>query len=133
MIPIGRALAAALAPNARDVVEGGTSADALDLDGSIAGDGLGLIREVQDLDDRNTLRVILSNLVQLSDQEDAITPLEEILDVMGELNRATPGAGGSFQPDDYRAAMGATRDFVTDDRRGLERLYDVVQNREIQD
>lgn len=133
MIPIGRALAAALAPNARDVVEGGTSADALDLEASVAGDGLGLIREIQDLDDRNTLRQILANLVQLDDGEDAITPLEEILDVMGEINRATPGAGGSFQAEDYRAAMGSTREFVTDDRRGLERLYDVVQNREIRD
>lgn len=133
IIPIGRALAAALAPNAREVVAGGSSADALDLGGSLAGDGLGLIQAVQDLDEDNTLAAILRNLVELDDAEDATTPLEEILDVIAEINRASPGETGPFDVADYRAAMGTVREVMLDERRGLERLYDVVQQREIRD
>nr|MDQ3036074.1 hypothetical protein [Myxococcota bacterium] len=131
MIPIAHALSQALAPDALDAVAGSDPDGAIDIDGSIATDALGLTREVQRLDTRHTLRVVLSNLVSLADGEDERTPLEEILDVIGEINRVTPGAGGSFVADDYAASMEQTESFLLDERRGLERLYDVVQEREI--
>ena len=129
ILPLVHALSQALAPDALDFV-GGSDGD-LDIDGSVASDALGLIRAVQARDTRRTLRRILANLVQLGDPENGRTPLEEILDVIAEVNRATPGAGGSFDADDYEATLGVAREFLRDEARGLERLYDVVQEREI--
>ncbi len=96
----------------------------------MATDGLTLIREVQETDDRRVLRRILANLVSL-ESDDEQTPLEDILDVLSEVNRATPGAGGAYQPPDYTALIEQMRGFMLAEDRGLERLYDVVQEREI--
>jgi hypothetical protein len=130
IVPIGHALALALAPNAADVVAG--RATELDLDGAVASDALGLARAIQGVDDRRTLRVLLSGLVSVpTDGSEEVTPLEEILDVLSLINRVTPGDGGAYVADDYAEAMGQTRGFLLDERRGMERLYDVVQNREL--
>ncbi|WP_157069096.1 hypothetical protein [Sandaracinus amylolyticus] len=131
ILPLVHALSQALAPDALDYVAGMDDDGVLDIEHSVANDGLGLIRSVQARDTRRTLRQILANLVQLTDPDDGRTPLEEILDVIGEINRATPGAGGTFDAEDYEATFDATRGFMTDEVRGLERLFDVVQARDI--
>lgn len=131
IVPIARALSRALAPDALEFTAGTDPDGELDVDGSVATDALGLVREVQARDTTHTLRVILANLAALGEGEDERTPLEEILDVISEINRASPGAGGAFEADDYEATLHQARDFLTDERRGLERLYDVVQEREI--
>jgi hypothetical protein len=129
LIPIARAFSRAVAPDAPDVVLG--RASALNLDRSVVDDVLGLAREIQRADDRRTLPRLLANLVRISDDADEVTPLEEILDVMREVNRAVPGDRGAYLPDDYRSAIGHATDFLRDEHHGLERLYDVVQEREI--
>jgi hypothetical protein len=129
ILPIAHALSRALAPNAPEVVA--TGAEELDLEASAASDALGLVREIQGLDDRRTLPVLLSNLVRLDESAGDITPLEDILDVMSEINRADPGGGGSFVREDYQSLFGHVTGALTDEVRGLERLYDVVQAREV--
>ena len=127
LIPLARALSPMLAANARDVVA--TCAGPLDLEGSMAFDALGLLREIQAVDDASTLPAILRNLVSL--QADESTPLETILDVISEVNRVAPGVGGAYDPDDYRTMFGEMTGAMDDTRHGMERLYDVVQEREL--
>jgi hypothetical protein len=125
IVPILHALSFALAPNAQELAAG--SAGDPDTTASVANDALDLVQTVQGLDEDRVLTQILRNLVVLDADEN--TPLETILDVMSEINRTTPGAGGAYEPEDYERALGTSRDFMRDDDHGLERLYDVVQNR----
>lgn len=127
ILPLMHALSGAMAPNARALVEGASGTP--DIDGSVGYDALTLLREIRGFDHDRTLRALLGNLVQLRD--DQTTPLEVIVDVMNEVNRAEPGAGGAYLPPDYRASFGHMTDFMDEERRGMERLYDVVQSREL--
>jgi hypothetical protein len=127
IVPLLRALSEAMAPNVRDVVAvGGT----LDTEGSALRDTLRLLRDVQDVDDERTLRTLLQNAVQIPSEGDEVTPLETILDVIAEVNRATPNEGSSLRADDYRSVLGNVTDYMLDERRGLERLTAVVQQRQ---
>lgn len=129
LLPIARALSRAIAPDAPEVVGGRDSE--LDVDAGLVADALRLLREIQRADDRRTLREILRRFVEVSDDADERTPLEEILDVMSEVNRVVPGDRSDVGPEDFRVAIGHTTAFLRDERRGLERLYDVIQEREI--
>ncbi len=128
LTPLLRALAAALAPNARAAVDDGA---ALDTSGSTTDDTLTLIRRVDALDDRRALLAVLANVVSLPDDGEAETPLETLVDVIAEVNRHSPGAGGPLDAADHRRILETTRDFLRDEDRGLERLYRVVQEREL--
>lgn len=126
IVPLMNALSEGLAPNAREVVRSG---GALDLEGSAVIDALDLVQDIQAVDDDRTLRRILQNAVSLPAAGDPVTPLETILDVIAEVNRAAPNAGGSLRADDYRAVFGEVTDFMLDEDHGLERLNGVVQHR----
>ncbi len=125
IVPILHALSVALAPNAQALAEGASGEPETAL--SVANDALDLVQTVQGLDDDRVLVQILQSLVVLDDDEG--TPLETILDVMSEINRTRPGVGGPYEPEDFESALGTSRDFMRDEFHGLERLYDVVQNR----
>lgn len=127
LVPLARAMSPMLAPNVRDIAAGASGGP--DLEGSMAFDALGLLREIDAIDTAGTLPAILRNLVAL--QPDESTPLETILDVISEVNRAAPGAGGAYEPDDYRTMFGEMTGAMEDTRHGMERLYDVVQEREL--
>jgi hypothetical protein len=132
LTPLLRALAAALAVDPRASVDAGAT---LTTDGAVADATLTLIRRVDALDDRGALLAVLANLVSLpaegttgSGEE---TPLETIVDVVAEVNRRAPGAGGTLDAADCRVILETTRDFLRDEDRGMERLYRVVQEREL--
>ncbi len=128
IVPLAHAFSAALAPNAQDLAGGMPGAP--DIEGSVTTDALGLVRELQGIDGNHVLRRLLANLVVIPVDGDETTPLETILDVLGEVNRADPGAGGAYEVRDYEALFGEVTGFMRDERRGMERLYQVVQNRE---
>jgi hypothetical protein len=48
---------------------------------------------------------------------------------MSQINRSHPGDTSDYTPGDYRDALGQATGFMRDDRRGLERLYQVLQHR----
>lgn len=127
IVPLLNALSEALAPNVREVVSRG---GALDTESSALRDTLRLVRDVQEVDDERTLRGILRNAVQIPAVGDEITPLEVILDVIAEVNRVRPNERTSLSADDYRGVLGSVSDTMTDERRGLERLTAVVQERD---
>ena len=58
-----------------------------------------------------------------------MTPLETIVDVIAEVNRATPGAGGPMDAVDHEEVLRQTRLFMVDERHGLRRLESVLRQR----
>lgn len=131
--PLFAALSTGVSPDARSVANAGGSADggALSSEGSALDETLALLREIVDVDERETLPVVLRNLVSLPPETSGETPLEIIIDVVAEVNRARPGAGGAMLADDHAAVLGTANEYLTDEHRGLERMWDVVQNRQI--
>lgn len=127
MIPLMNALAESMAANVNEVIAGDPAE--LDIVGSAVRDTLDLMQDIAEVDDEHTLRRILRNAVALPGTGDPITPLETIIDVIAEINRAVPNEGGSLRADDYRAVLGQVTDFMLDDEHGLERLNLVVQQR----
>jgi hypothetical protein len=133
MDPLLASLSAALAPNARALVEDGGD-DPVAIDGSAVDQATRLLRQISGVDDERTLRRVLQNLVALPDAGRLETPLETILDVIAEINRAEArlNEGTHLDPEDYEEVLDRTVDFLTNEHRGLERLYDVIQHRTLE-
>ncbi len=131
--PLFNALSTGVSPDARTVAEAGGSVDggALSSEGSALDETLALMREIVDVDERETLPVLLRNLVSLPPETGGETPLEIIIDVVAEVNRARPGDGTPMLADDHAEVLGTAHEYLTDEYRGLERMWDVVQNRQI--
>ncbi len=127
IVPLMHALSEAMAPNVRDAIASGGE---LDIEGSAVRDSLVLVRDIQDVDDARTLRKILQNVSALPETGEPVTPLETIIDVIAEVNRATPNEPGSLRADDYLSVFGQVTDFIRSDEHGLERLTAVVQQRQ---
>jgi hypothetical protein len=127
VVPLVRALSEGIAPNASAVVASGGE---LVLEESAVDEGLNLIRQINEVDDRRTLSAIMQNLVALPDGAEE-TPLEVIVDVIAEVHRANPGAGTRMDVTDYQELFGRSVDFLRSDTRGMERLYDVMREREL--
>lgn len=130
MTPLLNSLSTGIAPSARSLVLT-TSTAPPSTGGSAVDQTVHAIRAINDVDDTHALRRVLTGMVtiQSATGADPVTPLETIIDVIAEVNRAHPGAGGTFGADDYRTFLGRTNDFLVDHDRGFERLYDVVQHR----
>lgn len=61
-----------------------------------------------------------------------LAPIEIFMDVIADVNRIDSAAPSSAVPmagDDYEAVMSTMHDFMTDQTRGLEQLYTIVQKR----
>ncbi len=126
IVPILNVMGDAVAGNASVVIETG---DELVLDDSAVDGGLNLIRESNVVDDRRTLTRVLQNLVALQPGQEE-TQLEILIDVLTEVNRAAPGAGTHFDTTDYQELMSRSADMLSSESRGMERLYDIIQNRD---
>ncbi|MBC7172043.1 MAG: hypothetical protein H5U40_06450, partial [Polyangiaceae bacterium] len=126
LVVLMRSVADALAVGAKAAVEGtGT----ISVEGSIADEGVSLLNKSNEVDTARTMTALLANAVTHPPGE-LETPIEVILDVVAEVNRATPNAGGPLAPNDHGAVMRQVFEFLGDEDRGLERVYDVVQSRE---
>jgi hypothetical protein len=133
--PVMRFLARALAPSALEVAGG--KGPALDVENGAVEKALELMREVKKLDPapagaQSTLTKLMHELVKEMGPDGA-TPLEVILDTIGEVNRAAPGKdmGAPLDAADLRAVLRESSDFLSSERHGLERLYDIIQAREL--
>jgi hypothetical protein len=51
------------------------------------------------------------------------------MDVIADVNRIDAGSQGAFAPDDYQGIMHTMNGFMTDQTRGLEQLYTIIQKR----
>lgn len=57
------------------------------------------------------------------------TPVEALFDIVMDVNRVKPGATTPRTTSDYANVIGIVREFLGDDERGLERLYEIIANR----
>lgn len=132
--PIYHALSEGIVPGVRErVAMGGTvRPEDLDVTGSALDETLTLVREIAAVDDQRTLTAILSNAVSLPEGTLAETPLETLIDVLAEINRVEPNSGGPMRADDHRDVLNTATEFMLDEDRGLERIFDVVQNRTVE-
>lgn len=128
--PVLQVMSTALATRARDTIAGRATAP-LSATDSTAASVVTLLRQISEADTEHTLPAILRNTVALPETGDAITPIEALIDVISEVNRAPAriDKGTHLDPEDYDDALGSAHDFLDDPFRGLERLYLLVQNR----
>ncbi|MEM9069248.1 MAG: hypothetical protein AAGE52_12115 [Myxococcota bacterium] len=133
--PLMRALSEGAVPGIRDqvAVGGAITTHELSVEGSALDETLRLLSEMVDVDDRETLPVILANLVSLPETGSAETPLETIIDVTAEVHRVEANVGGPLRADDHRRVLTTATDFLLDEDRGLERIYDVIQSRQLEE
>ena len=131
ILPITRVLSEAMAPNVRELIATQTavSGEDLSLNGSALDESLDLLERLNQVDERRVLPTILSAAVQPTPSGE--TPVEILLDVVAEVNRTAPGVGGPMNAEDHRAVFGTATEFLLDEGRGLERIYDVVQARHV--
>ena len=129
LVPLLQVLSRALAPEAPEAVAGSVSE--VVLDGSATDETMDLLREIQVVDERRTMKAMMANMVALPAGEEE-TPLEVILDVIAEVNRRDPGAGGPMTVEDHHDTFSRAHDFLTSESRGMERLYQVIQQRELE-
>jgi hypothetical protein len=80
----------------------------------------------------STTAKLMRNLVSDS-MSDGSTPLEVILDVIAEVERADPSVPAEQPLDrkDLVSVLGTVHKFLSDEEHGLERLYNVIVNRKL--
>lgn len=75
---------------------------------------------------------VLANLVNPIDDGggDALSPLEIIIDSIADIHRLDPSNQEPLAAADYVQLMNTVSSFLTDKHRGLEQLYDIINNRQ---
>jgi hypothetical protein len=121
-----RAVAIAFASNVK-IALAGDATQLLRPELGAIGRNLYMLRKTAELDHANpsTLEKMFQNLATA--QPGLASPLEVIIDVALELERKTPGQGTSPSAEDMQLFLTQVADVLTDDRRGFERLYRIVQ------
>lgn len=131
-LPLLHFFAEALAPGILDQIATAPSLRLSDIqsEGSALDATMLLMRRANEVDEDDSLSTLLANLVTLPEGESE-TPIEVLIDAMAEIYRVDPGAGGPLFRDDYGAILDNATEFLSDEDHGLERIYRVVQEREI--
>ena len=83
-----------------------------------------------ELDPNQVISIALTHLVTpmtLPGGKTGETPLEVMLDVVDDVNRAAPQASSALDGGDYESIAGNLTSFLTDKQRGLEQFYEVVR------
>jgi hypothetical protein len=131
MVPVLNAVSRMIAPNTPESVQNGS---ALGMDDGSLDRTTSLLRDILRVDEYASLSSLLENLVSASSKHlnGGETPLETLIDVTAEVNRTRPelDQGKQMRAEDFKATFQQINDFLTDERRGLERLYDIVQHRQ---
>ncbi len=143
LTPLVQFASLALAPNALEIMDKGdkeANKGVPDVEGSVTMSFLELTKRITDLypkpedpkvKDETPINRLLKNSV-LADKNGQ-SPLEEFIDSAAEVNRKTPTdpRDKPLTADDYRAVFEQVHAFLTDQDRGLERLYRVIQGRDL--
>ncbi|MFT5357391.1 MAG: hypothetical protein ACI9KE_004626, partial [Polyangiales bacterium] len=131
-LPLLHFFAEALAPGILDQIATAPSLRLSDIqsEGSVLDATMLLMRRANEVDEDDALSTLLANLVTLPEGESE-TPIEVLIDAMAEIYRVDPGAGGPLFRDDYGVILDNATEFLSDEDHGLERIYRVVQEREL--
>ena len=132
LTPLLHVAAEAIAPGVLTAVNQG---GAFKVETGVARTFVELQRSVSEIDkgDPSTTAKLMRNLVAAS-MEDGRTPLEVLLDAVSAIERADPSRPleAPLSREDFRAIASSLREFLNDEDRGLERFYNVVQNRTLE-
>lgn len=123
MVPLYHAMAVAAAPDGALQ----RSLDLIDRIGAIETDE----KFASTHGSRRVIPKVLANTVTPMGKSQ-VTPIEVFLDVINELHRDAPGKGDAFVPVDYGAVARQVQEFLVDKTRGLEQLYAIVKNRNVE-
>lgn len=95
--------------------------------------GLVFLDRARGYDPDRVLTRIFANLVRRPPAGDALTPEPALvlLDAVADTNRTTPSDRGPLSAADFASALRRVADFFTDDRRGMEQFYQIVQGRRL--
>jgi len=139
LTPAIRFAALGLAQNAIDVVESGEGDP--DIDEGTAYRFLEVTRQIAKVDqgaELSTIAKLLRNTVLPMDSSEVPqltgkSPLEVFIDVIAEVNRKDPTEDStvSLSAEDDKLVFEELKQFLTSDRIGLERLYKVIENRNL--
>src|SRR5262249_255791 len=84
----------------------------------------------KELDPNQILPVAFANLVTPMDDGNGgkgLTPLQVIMDVIGDVNRLAPDQTDKLKPEDYANISDNVTDFLLNKERGLEQFYEIVR------
>jgi len=136
LVPLYHVLAAAAAPTTKDA-QGNTHRGVVDattaLLSRISGRAYQGTTEIcaNELDPDSVMPIALANLVTPmtdSNGNPTETPLEFILDTIGDVNRQVPGTPGPVAAADLGNTANELSEFFLDPTRGLEQFYAIVRN-----
>jgi hypothetical protein len=141
MVPFLNVLATSMAPSVTDaqgnIVQKGMVDAQMSLLSRITGkayaaDGM-TERCSTELDPNQVLVLALQNMVTPMPASSGTsagpgqTPLEVILDTIGDVNRAAPDQAVKLDPDDYESIAYNVLDFLVNKETGLEQFYEIVR------
>ncbi len=95
--------------------------------------GLRFLDRARGYDPDRVLTRVLANMTRRPTGADALAlePLSVVADAIADTHRQTPGDHGPMAALDFRAVLLNVAEFFSDDRRGLEQFYAIVQHRRL--
>jgi hypothetical protein len=119
-----RAIGTGFASEVEGVVRGVPNS-ALKPHESAIGRNLRMLRETARVDDGNVMERVLQNTARVPAGRPS--PLEVLLEAVVEVNRVQPGEQITPSPADLRATLRRLSEVMLDERRGFERLYELLR------
>jgi len=94
---------------------------------------LGFLDRARASDTDHVLVRVLGNMVQRPAGSDPIAPepLSVLADAIADTHRGEPGQHGPLAPMDFHYVFTQVADFFSDNRRGMEQFYYIVQHRRL--
>lgn len=126
-VALTRALAVMIASNGNTVVENGGSPIVAE---SALWQNLTLTSDSVELDETDVLARVMANLIQPVGKGSPSTAMDLYLEAITEVNRVTPGSNELLSAADWDSIISEILDLLRDDRRGVERLFELVRCRE---
>jgi hypothetical protein len=129
LLALTKAMAQGLAPNVTEVVQSGGD---LAFDQGMIWRNLDLLRDISLEDKESVLGRVLNNAVALpaaGTPQERAAPMSELYDLLLAINRPEPGAHGNLSSRDFHHVFELMAEVLLDERRGFERLYQIVQCR----
>lgn len=129
LLSLFRLMGDSILPNTGQVISEGLP---FDLGKGMIWRNLELLRDTSQKDREGVLGRMLNNAVALpgaGTAEEKHSALAQIYDVLIALEREDPGAATTPSAQDFRMIFGHMAEILRDERRGFERLYEIVQCR----
>lgn len=118
-----RALAGAFSKNVHAVIAG--QGAALSPHDGAVGRNVSILRSTAELDTGNVMERVLQNAARVPPGRPA--PLEVILEALLAINRKDPSERATPSAEDLRLTLQRVASVMRDDRRGFERLYQILR------